>query len=163
MPYNKLCINLACSACTCREISDLGLFIQTPPIGLGLYKKTSVRYFSVQTSRSVNKKLIYFFLGWKHALQICTDKNQVIMVSKLNWRKVLFCLLNKESTNFFQLFLVMPVFKSSQTREIRKDVPIPKTYLDSKEGKEAQGTLISLHCISRSEKRRKQTRLVERK
>jgi hypothetical protein len=41
-----------------REISDLGLFVQTSPSGLGLYKNTSVRYFSVQTSRLVNKKLI---------------------------------------------------------------------------------------------------------
>ena len=41
MPYNKLFINLACSVCT---------------------KKTSVRYFSVQTSRSVNKKLLLFSL-----------------------------------------------------------------------------------------------------
>jgi hypothetical protein len=32
--------------------------VQTSPYVLGLYKKTSVRYFSVQTSRSVNKKLI---------------------------------------------------------------------------------------------------------
>ena len=42
-------------------ISDLGLFVQTSPYRLGLYKKdisrTSVRYFSIQTSRSVKKKL----------------------------------------------------------------------------------------------------------
>jgi hypothetical protein len=41
-----------------REISDLGLFVQTSPYGLGLYKTDLVRYFSVQTTRSVNKKLI---------------------------------------------------------------------------------------------------------
>jgi hypothetical protein len=37
-----------------REISDLGLFVQTSPHGLGLYKKD----LGVQTSRSVNEKLI---------------------------------------------------------------------------------------------------------
>ena len=41
-----------------REISDLGLFIQTSPYGFGLYKKSSVRYCPVQTSRSVNKKIV---------------------------------------------------------------------------------------------------------
>jgi hypothetical protein len=40
-----------------REISDLGLFIQTSPYGLGLYKKY-FRYISVQTEHTVNKKLI---------------------------------------------------------------------------------------------------------
>jgi hypothetical protein len=54
---NKPFINLSCSVCK-REISDLSLFVQTSPYGLGLYKKTSVPYFSIQTSRSVNKKLL---------------------------------------------------------------------------------------------------------
>jgi hypothetical protein len=62
MPYNKLCINLACSACT--EKYRTSVFLYKPrPLGSVCTKKTSVRYFSVQTSRSVNKKLIYFFLG----------------------------------------------------------------------------------------------------
>jgi hypothetical protein len=41
-----------------REISDLDLFYfkQTSPYGLGLYKKILVRYFSVQTSRSVKEE-----------------------------------------------------------------------------------------------------------
>jgi hypothetical protein len=38
MAYNKLFINLACLALY-REISDLGLFVQTSPYGLGLYKE----------------------------------------------------------------------------------------------------------------------------
>jgi hypothetical protein len=49
MLYNKLFINLACMLDLYREISDLDLFVQT-----------SVRYFSVQTSRSVNKKSLYY-------------------------------------------------------------------------------------------------------
>ena len=58
MLYNKRFINLACKLGMYREISDLDLFVQTSPYGLGLYKNNSARYFSVQTSRSVNKKLI---------------------------------------------------------------------------------------------------------
>jgi hypothetical protein len=40
-----------------REISDLSLFVQTSLYGLGLYRKDlGQKYFSVQTSRSVNIK-----------------------------------------------------------------------------------------------------------
>ena len=53
MLYNKRFINLACKLGMYREISDLDLFVQTSPYGLGLYKNNSARYFSVQTSRSV--------------------------------------------------------------------------------------------------------------
>jgi hypothetical protein len=52
MPYNKLFINLACSVCT--EEYRTSVFLNKPrPTGL-------VRYFFVQTSRLVNKKLLFF-------------------------------------------------------------------------------------------------------
>ena len=53
MPYNKHFTN--------RKISDLGLFVQTSPYRFGLYKKipqSDISLYSLQTSRSVNKKLI---------------------------------------------------------------------------------------------------------
>ena len=57
MPYNKLFINLACSIFT--EKYRTSVFLYKPrPTGSVCTKKTSVRYFSVKTSRSVNKKLV---------------------------------------------------------------------------------------------------------
>jgi hypothetical protein len=41
-----------------NEISDLGLFVQTSPYGLGLYKKGLGPIFLCTASRSVNKKLV---------------------------------------------------------------------------------------------------------
>ena len=56
-PYNKLFINLACSVCTGNYRTSA--FSYWPrPAGSICTKNTSVRYFSVQTSRSVNKKLL---------------------------------------------------------------------------------------------------------
>jgi hypothetical protein len=57
MPYNKLFINLACSVCTDKYRTS-ALLYKPRPTGSVYTKKTLVRYFSVQTSRSVNKKLI---------------------------------------------------------------------------------------------------------
>ena len=55
---NKLLINLACSVCT--EKYGTSVFLYKPrPTGSVCTKKTSVRHFSVQTSRSVNKKLVF--------------------------------------------------------------------------------------------------------
>ena len=43
-----------------REISDRGLFVQTKPVGRGLYKKSEVRYFSVKTEQArLIKSLLY--------------------------------------------------------------------------------------------------------
>jgi hypothetical protein len=41
-----------------KEISDLSLFYKPRPTDSVCTKKTPVGYFSVQTSRSVNKKLL---------------------------------------------------------------------------------------------------------
>jgi hypothetical protein len=42
-----------------KEISDRGLFfVQTEPVGRGLYKKTEVQYFSVHTKQA---RLINYF------------------------------------------------------------------------------------------------------
>ena len=57
MPYNKLFINFACSVYTEKYRTSVLLY-KPRPTGSVCSKKTSVRYFSVQTSRSVNKKLI---------------------------------------------------------------------------------------------------------
>jgi hypothetical protein len=59
MPYNKLFINLACSVCTEKYLISVFLY-KSRPTGSVCTKKTSVRYFFVQTetSRSVNKKLV---------------------------------------------------------------------------------------------------------
>ena len=57
MPYNKLFINLSCLVFT--EKYGTSVFLYKPrPMGSICTKKTSVQYFSVQTSRSVNKKLV---------------------------------------------------------------------------------------------------------
>ena len=57
MPYNKLFINLACLVFT--EKYRTSVFLYKPrPTGSVCTKKTSVQYFSVKTSRSVNKKLL---------------------------------------------------------------------------------------------------------
>jgi hypothetical protein len=62
MPYNKLFINLACSVFT--EKYRTSVFLYKPrPTGSVCTKETSVRYFSVKTSRSVNKKLINLAIG----------------------------------------------------------------------------------------------------
>jgi hypothetical protein len=53
----KLFINLACSVCT--EKYRTSVFLYKPrPTGSVCTKKSSVRYCSVQTSRSVNKKKV---------------------------------------------------------------------------------------------------------
>ena len=57
MPYNKLVINLACSECAEKYRISVFLYKPRPP-GSVCAKKTWVYYFSVQTSRSVNKNLI---------------------------------------------------------------------------------------------------------
>jgi hypothetical protein len=42
--------------------SDLGLFVQTSPYGLGLYKKDfGLIFLCTETSRSVNNKLVTVF------------------------------------------------------------------------------------------------------
>jgi hypothetical protein len=48
-----------------REISNLGLFVETSPYGLGLYKNDLGPIFLriiIQTSRSVNKKLLFDYI-----------------------------------------------------------------------------------------------------
>ncbi len=47
-PYNKPIIDLACSVCTVKHQSSV----------FKMFLKTSVWYFTVQTSRSVNKPLV---------------------------------------------------------------------------------------------------------
>jgi hypothetical protein len=68
--YNKLFINLACSVCT--EKYRTKVFLYKPrPTGSVCTKMTSVRYFSVQTSCSVNKKLIKIELKITLAWHLC--------------------------------------------------------------------------------------------
>ena len=57
MPYNKPSVFLALSFFT-EKYRNIGLFVQTSSYRLGLYKKSSVRYFSVRTSRSVDSGLV---------------------------------------------------------------------------------------------------------
>jgi hypothetical protein len=87
MPYNKLFINLACSVCTDKYWTSVVLY-KPLPTGSVYTKKTLVRYFSVQTSRSVNKKLItivyntrykvfvtlYFVQDWLYKQILCSFK-----------------------------------------------------------------------------------------
>jgi hypothetical protein len=57
-PYNKPIIDLACSVCTVKYQTSV-FCMDLAPSPLGPYWKTSVRYFTVQTSRSVNKPLLF--------------------------------------------------------------------------------------------------------
>jgi hypothetical protein len=57
MPYNKLFISLACLVFT-EKYRTLVFLYKPRPTDSVCAKKTSVRYFSVEISRSVNKKLI---------------------------------------------------------------------------------------------------------
>ena len=54
---------LACSVCTEKYRTSV-FFYKPRPTGSVCTEKTSVRYFSVQTSRSVNKKLLIVRLKW---------------------------------------------------------------------------------------------------
>jgi hypothetical protein len=59
MPYNKLFINLASACSVCTQKYRTSVFLYKPhPTDMVCTKKIPVRYFSVQTSHSVNKKLI---------------------------------------------------------------------------------------------------------
>ncbi len=58
MPYNKLFINLV-SRSVQRNIVPRSFLYRHHPTGSVCAKETSFRYFSVQTSRSVNKKLLF--------------------------------------------------------------------------------------------------------
>ena len=71
-PYNKLFINLACSVCTDKYCTSVILY-KSRPTGSVYTKKTLVRYFSVQASCSVNKKLlIERFSKLPEAFYICS-------------------------------------------------------------------------------------------
>ena len=66
-PYNKPIIDLACSVCTVKYQTSV-FCMDVAPSSLGPYKNTSVWYFTVQTSRSVNKPFLqnhYIFLWLK--------------------------------------------------------------------------------------------------
>jgi hypothetical protein len=58
IPYNKLFINLACLVFT-EKYRTLVFLYKPRPTGSVCTRKSSIRYFSVKTSRSVNKKLIF--------------------------------------------------------------------------------------------------------
>jgi uncharacterized sporulation protein YeaH/YhbH (DUF444 family) len=54
-----------CEVCTEKYRTEV-FFVQTEPVGRGLYKKTEVQYFSVHTEASeVNKKFIIWHLYLK--------------------------------------------------------------------------------------------------
>jgi hypothetical protein len=87
MPYSKLFINLACLVFT--EKYPTSVFLYKPrPTGSVRTKKTSVQYSPVKTSRSVNKKLLYYLLIFAHTpyIKVSTHRSvQHIVTTVLFW------------------------------------------------------------------------------
>jgi hypothetical protein len=60
-----------------REISDLGLFVQTSSSGLGLYKEDlGLIFLYIQTSRSVNKNLIIYMRKLYRSKLMVTSRHE---------------------------------------------------------------------------------------
>jgi ribosomal protein L33 len=105
MPYNKLFIKLACSVCT--EKYRTSVFLYKPcPTGSVCTKKTSVRYFTVQTSRSVSKKLIIFYLSGQSS--VCwTWYSGICWQSVCRWNVVQFW--DKGNYSCWESDVVVPI------------------------------------------------------
>ena len=76
---DRICTLLVCTEKYRTEV----FFVQTEPVARGLYKKTEVRYFSVQTEqarliKSLFYRIFYFFLAvlkrWSFALWIFVSR-----------------------------------------------------------------------------------------
>jgi hypothetical protein len=87
----KLFIYLACSVCA--EKYRTSVFLYKPrPTGSVCTKKTSVRYFSVQTSHSVNKKLFIVVARYISAIPI----GRLLHYTKIQWAQTM-CKININS------------------------------------------------------------------
>ena len=77
MPYDKLLINLTCSVSTGKYWTSVFLYKPRPTCSV-CTKKTSIRYFSVQTSRSVNNKKLLTY----QCLTPIKRKNKVVVFTE---------------------------------------------------------------------------------
>jgi hypothetical protein len=97
MPYNKLFINLACSVCTEQYRTEV-FFVQTEPVGRGLYKKTEVQYFSVHTEQArLIKSLLYGIYRHLYKQEMHDLKGILVAWYTFGRRK-------QKNTNVFLLF-----------------------------------------------------------